>query len=92
MAVYIECKQCGHRESIDKRWFLKVIGGAVAGFGPVAWIAFLFAGTGFALPICAAILAGGVAMMAYADQIAGWIDSRYPCPGCRAKSWRLIHE
>ena len=92
MSVFLECKNCGHRETIDKRWFVKIIGGAVAGFGPAAWITFLFAGTGLALPICAAILAGGVAMLAFSDQIAKWIDSHYPCPKCSQKTWRLVDD
>ena len=92
MSVYIRCKNCGHRETVDKRWFFKVIGGVMAGFGPVAWVTFLFAGTGLALPICAAILAGGVAMMAFSDEITKWIEDHYPCPTCYKKTWEMVKD
>ena len=92
MAVYIECKQCGYKEKCNKELFFKIIGGALAGFGPAAWLGYLFAGTGFALPICAAILAGGIAMLAFADQITKWLSSKYNCPKCNNKSWKMVKD
>ena len=35
-------------------------GSAVSGFGFYSWVTYLFAGTGFALPICATLVVGGV--------------------------------
>ena len=89
-AVYIKCQNCGHYEEINTRFFAKIIGGAVVGFGGYAWVAFLFAGTGFALPLCAAIVAGGVAMMAFSDQICEWISQHYECPECGKQNWKVL--
>ena len=55
----IRCKNCGYKEKVNKDLFLKVIGGAVTGGGFWAWISYLLAGTGFALPLCIAIMVGG---------------------------------
>lgn len=91
-SMYITCQRCGHRETLNKRFFVKVLGGAVAGFGFWAWVVFLFAGTGLALPICIAIVTGGVAIAAFSDEIAEWISSRYECPQCSAKSWKVVKD
>lgn len=85
--MQIKCKKCGHKETINKRFFVKALGGAVAGFGFWAWVAFLFAGTGFALPICIAIVTGGVAIAAFSDQITEWASKNFACPECGSKSW-----
>lgn len=85
--LYIVCKNCGHYEEVNSRLFAKIIGGAVAGFGYWAWVSFLFAGTGLAMPICIAIMAGGVAIIAFAEQIVGWINKMYACPKCGRKVW-----
>ena len=82
------CKKCRHEETVNKRFFLKVLGGAVAGGGFWAWVAYLFAGTGFALPICVAIVTGGVALAAFSDDIAKWVSKKYPCPVCGEKTWK----
>lgn len=89
-AVYIKCQNCGHYEEVNTKFFAKVIGGAAVGFGGYAWVAFLFAGTGFALPLCMAIVAGGVAMMAFSDQICEWISKHYDCPECGKQNWRVL--
>ena len=90
--MYIQCKRCSYSETLDKRFFVKVLGGVVSGFGFWAWVAFLFAGTGFALPICIAIVTGGVAIAAFSDEIAGWVSSRYECPQCRSKAWKVVKD
>lgn len=83
------CKGCGHTEKVNKRFFLKVLGGAVAGFGFWAWVTFLFAGTGLALPICCAIVAGGVGLAAFSNEIAEWASKKFPCPDCGKKDWKV---
>lgn len=88
MATYLQCDSCGHRETIDKRFFVKILGGVVTGFGFWAWVTFLFAGTGLALPICVAIVTGGVGVAAFSNEIAEWVSSRYACPRCGGKAWR----
>ena len=87
--MQIVCKECGHSETVNKRFFVKVIGAAVTGLGYWAWVAYLFAGTGFAMPICIAIMTGGVAIAAFSDQITKWVSERYPCPRCKNKSWKM---
>ncbi|GAA7448664.1 hypothetical protein MM0358_00830 [Helicobacter pylori] len=51
------------------KFFVRVIGAALPAGGAAAWTTYLFAGTGFAAPICAAIIAGGVATLAFQDEI-----------------------
>lgn len=88
--MYIKCKHCGYKETLNKRFFVKVIGGTVSGFGFWAWVTYLFAGTGFALAICIAIVAGGIAIAAFSDEIAEWISERYECPQCKSKNWHVV--
>ncbi len=83
------CKHCGHEEEVNKHLFLKVLGGTVSGFGFLAWVTFFFAGTGFALPICIALVTGGVALAAFSDEIAAWLCENYECPSCGKKNWRI---
>lgn len=87
--LYIVCKNCGHYEKVNHKLFAKILGGCIAGFGYWAWVSYLFAGTGLAMPICIAIMAGGVAMVAFAEQIVGWINKTYPCPKCGKKVWTI---
>lgn len=47
----IQCKKCGHTEITNAGLFVKIIGGAAPVGGFWAWTAYIFAGTGFALPI-----------------------------------------
>ncbi|WP_319764056.1 hypothetical protein [Maridesulfovibrio sp.] len=90
--AYVECKECGHKEEANKQFFLKVIGGTFVGGGFWAWVSYFFAGTGFALYICIAIVTGGVALMMFADAITKWLAERYDCPSCGKRSWRLIKD
>lgn len=90
--MHIQCKQCKHCEKTDMAFFAKIIGGVTAGMGYWAWVAYFFAGTGFAMPICIAIMAGGGAMMAYSDKIIVWISKNYPCPSCKGNQWIAIDD
>lgn len=90
MSNKIKCKNCGHTEDFNLSLVAKIIGAGTVGFGAWAWVAYLFAGTGLALPICAAIVAGGVGVLAFAGEIAEWLGKVYPCPNCGRRSWRLI--
>ena len=85
----LRCSKCGHGETVNKRFFLKVIGAGLTGTGYWAWVAYLFAGTGFAMPICSAIMAGGVALAAFSDDIAKWVSSKFACPDCGSHDWRV---
>lgn len=88
--LYIQCRNCGHQEEVNKEFFAKVIGGAVIGLGFKAWVGFLFAGTGLALPICVAIITGGALLIANAKKVIHWINSRVPCPECGNKDWETV--
>ena len=90
--MFIKCNHCGHKETLDKRFILKVLGGAVSGFGFWAWVAYFFAGTGLALPICVALVTGGVAIAAFSDEIAAWVSKRYSCPKCGRKDWKVVEN
>jgi hypothetical protein len=84
----IRCRKCGHSEETSLGFFVKVIGGAMPIGGFWAWVTYLFAGTGFALPIVIAIITGGTAMLIFKDEIARWIINRgYKCPKCGAVDW-----
>lgn len=90
--AYVECKCCGFKEEANKTFFLKVIGGVAVGGGYWAWIAYLFAGTGFAFVICVAIMTGGVALLAFSDEITKWLAERYDCPTCKERRWKLVKD
>lgn len=90
--MHIQCKNCNHCEKTDMAFFAKIIGGVTAGMGYWAWVAYFFAGTGFAMPICIAIMAGGGAMMAYSDKIIVWISKNYHCPSCKGNQWIAIDD
>lgn len=51
-----------------------------------AWVTYFFAGTRFALPICIAIVTGGVAML------VAWISKKYDCPVCKNNQWIAIDD
>lgn len=54
----IKCKSCDHKEETSLRLFVRIIGGALPAGGYWAWVTYFFAGTGFAMPICIAMIAG----------------------------------
>jgi hypothetical protein len=84
----IKCRKCRHAEDTSLELFVKIIGGAMPIGGFWAWTTYLFAGTGFALPIVIAIIGGGTAMLVFKDQIVSWIiNKRYKCPECGAVDW-----
>lgn len=84
----INCKACGHKEKTNMGLIVKIIGGAMPIGGYWAWTAYLFAGTGFAMPIVVAIIAGGTAMLIYKDEIVQWISNRgYRCAACGRSDW-----
>lgn len=88
--AHVECKNCGYKEEANKAFFLKVMGVGFVGYGSWAWVSFFFAGTGFAFAICVAIVTGGVALLAFSDQITKWVAERYACPSCKCKEWKLV--
>lgn len=90
--AYIECKGCRHREEANKTFFLKVLGGSFVGGGFWAWVTYFFAGTGFAFAICVAIVTGGVALLAFSDEITKWLSDMYDCPSCGNRTWRLVKD
>ena len=87
----IRCTDCGHAEKVNHLLVAKAPGISAVGFGGYAWIAYLFAGTGLALPICAALAIGGAGLLAFRDEIVKWLEDRYPCPhrGAR-KAWEYL--
>lgn len=87
----IKCLDCGHSEEVNLDLFVKIIGGATAGFGFWAWVSFLFAGTGFAMAICIAIIGGGAAMLAYKNEIIDWlVNKEFACRECGGKRWTAL--
>lgn len=84
----IRCKRCGHSERAAAELFVKIIGGAMPIGGFWAWVAYIFAGTGFAIEIVIAIIVGGVSVLLFKDEIVQWIVNRgYKCVGCGAVQW-----
>ena len=89
----IRCKNCGHEEETNVDFFVKVIGAAMPVGGYWAWTAYLFAGTGFAMGIVIAIIAGGTAILAYKDEIVQWVvDRGYKCEVCGLSDWTAVDE
>ena len=87
--MIIKCKQCGYTEKVNKDRYIKIIGGALPAAGYYAWVTYLFAGTGLAMPIVIAMIAAGVGMLAFKDEIVKWISTSYECPKCKSKSWEV---
>ncbi len=51
-------------------------------------VEYLLAGTGFALPLCIAIITRGVAILAFQDEIIEWLaDKGYKCEKCGKSSF-----
>lgn len=87
----IKCLDCGHSEEVSLDLFVKIIGGTTAGFGFWAWVSFLFAGTGFAMAICIAIIVGGAAMLAYKNEIIDWLVNKgFACKMCGGQKWAAL--
>lgn len=85
----IVCRKCGYSEKTNKDFFVKLIGGAMPVGGYYAWVTYLFAGTGLAMPIVIAIITGGVGILVFRDQIVRWIVNRgYKCPKCGSVNWK----
>lgn len=72
--AYLKCKSCGHKEETSLKFFVRVIGAVLPARGAATWTTYLFVGTGFALPLCIAIITGGVAILTFQDEIieSGW--------------------
>ncbi len=84
----IKCSECSHSEKATVGLFVKIVGGAMPLGGFWAWVTYLFAGTGLALPIVIAIISGGVGMLVFKDEITQWIVNRgYECPDCGSVKW-----
>ena len=90
----IRCRSCSHSETLNKELIVTLLGGAVAGFCFWAWVSFLFAGTGFAMPICIALVVGGPALVIkYGDEIVEWLAKHgYTCKKCGANDWMALTE
>jgi len=87
----IKCRNCGHTEETNLDLIVKIIGSSLPMGGYWAWTAYVFAGTGFAMAIVVAIIAGGTAMLVYKDEIVDWIIKKgYKCENCGATNWEPI--
>ena len=86
----IRCENCAHEETINAHFFVKALGVAVSGYGLWAWVTFLAAGTGFALPICIAIVLGGASIAAFSNEIVAWVSEHFDCPNCGLRQWEAI--
>ena len=84
----IKCKKCGYSETTTVELIIKIIGGALPVGGFYAWVTYLLAGTGLALPIVIALITGGVGMLIFKDEIVEFISNQgYKCPNCGAVDW-----
>ena len=84
----ISCRNCGHTEETSLGFFVKVIGGTMPMGGFWAWATYFFAGTGFAMPIVVAMIAGGTAILMFKDEIVQWlINNGYTCSECGCFKW-----
>ena len=88
--MHIKCRNCGHTEETSTDFFVKLIGGAAPIGGFWAWVTYFFAGTGFAFAICAAMVVGGVALLAYKEEVIQFITEKYGCPKCQHHSWDTL--
>jgi hypothetical protein len=87
----IQCTNCDNIETTNTEFFVKLIGGSMPVGGYAAWTTYFFAGTGFAAPIVAAIISGGVAMLVFKDEIVQWIiDKGYECSNCKHVKWKPV--
>lgn len=87
------CASCGYSQDVSTELFVKIIGGAMPVGGFWAWVTYFFAGTGFALPICMAMVTGGIGILIYKNQIVKWLTNKgYDCPKCGAQKWDLLQD
>ena len=85
----IHCGNCGHSYKATVELIVKIIGGAMPIGGFWAWVSYLLAGTGLALPIVIALITGGVAILVFKDEIVQWIVNRgYKCCKCGGVDWK----
>lgn len=88
----IKCRSCGHIESVNLELFIKLIGGVLPIGGFYAWVTYLFAGTGFALPIVVSMIVGGVGLLAFQTEILSFLCKKgYICKKCNAQNWMSIN-
>lgn len=86
----IKCRSCGHSEKTTKELIVKIIGGALPVGGFYAWVTYLLAGTGLALPIVIALIGGGIGILIFKDEIVGWISNKgYECQKCGQVDWEV---
>ncbi|GHQ15335.1 hypothetical protein VN0283_00870 [Helicobacter pylori] len=86
--AYLKCKSCGHKEETSLKFFARVIEAALPAGGFYVWVEYLLAETGFALPLCIAIITRGVATLAFQDEIIEWLaDKGYKCEKCGKSSF-----
>lgn len=87
----IKCQKCNSIEEVNASLIVKIIGGAMPIGGFWAWVTYFFAGTGFALPICVALVAGGTAILVFKDEIVAWIiEKGYTCKNCNQSKWKIL--
>ena len=87
----IKCRNCGYTEETNLDLIVKIIGSVMPVGGYWAWTAYIFAGTGFAMVIVVAIIAGGTAMLVYKDEIVDWIIHKdYKCEKCNVVDWEAL--
>ena len=90
-SMKIQCRDRNCKEEVNLRLFVKIICGAAVGDGIWVWVAYLFAGTGFVLPLCIAIITSDAAMLIFKDEIVKWLKGMYPFPKCgKEKSWDYL--
>ena len=88
--MYLKCKKCGHKEETSMSLWSKIIGTALPAGGFYAWVTYLFAGTGFAIEIVIAMIAGGIGLLVFKNDIIKWISNKkYNCPKCGKIDWLL---
>ncbi|MEE6032502.1 hypothetical protein [Avibacterium paragallinarum] len=91
MTMKIKCQKCNSTEEVNASLIVKIIGGAMPIGGFWAWVTYFFAGTGFALPICVALVAGGTAILVFKDEIVAWIiEKGYTCKNCNQSKWKIL--
>ncbi len=89
----IKCTNCGTTKEVNRHLIAQILtplGVGGIGFGFWAWVTYFFAGTGLALPICIAIVAGGTALLVFKEPIVKYLNKNYACPECGQKLWQHL--